>query len=445
MKPGQNEAFLGALEAAEAIRKGEISSQELVSACLARIEELEPQVGAWAHLDPEFALGQAKAADDYRKRGLAVGPLHGVPVGLKDIIDTVDLPTENGTVLQAGRTPGADAFLVSRLREAGAVILGKTVATELAVYAPGKTRNPHDPERTPGGSSSGSAAAVACSMVPLAVGSQTNGSVIRPASFCGVFGYKPTHGRISRHRVLAQSRLLDTMGVFARGLGDLALIGEVLMAYDDRDPDMRPLARPTLSATLAEAPPMEPRFAFVRTPVWDRPEESTKDAFRELVEHIGERIDVVDLTPAFAEAQGMHRMIHCADLAKSFARFYEEGRDKLSATLVAMIEEGREVRAVDYNSAVDRIPALTEELNGIFETYDAIVTPSALGEAPRGLEATGDPAFCTIWTLCGVPALNLPLMQGPAGLPLGVQLLSYRGDDARLFRTARWLLESLAE
>ena len=442
---GGEVVFLGALEAAEAVRKGEITSQELVGACLARIEELEPQVDAWAQLDPELALRQAKAADDYRKRGLAVGPLHGLPVGIKDIVDTVDLPTENGTVLHAGRMPGADAFLVSRLREAGAVVLGKTVTTELAVYDPGKTRNPHDPERTPGGSSSGSAAAVACSMVPLAVGSQTNGSVIRPASFCGVFGYKPTHGRISRRRVLAQSRLFDTMGVFARGLGDLALIGEVLMAYDDRDPDMRPIARPALSATLGDEPPVPPRLAFVRTPVWDRVEETTKDAFRELLEALGERIDVVDLSPAFDDALGLHRMIHCADLAKSFAGFYEEGRDKLSETLVGMIEEGREVRAVDYNAAADRIPALNGELDGIFETYDAIVTPSALGEAPLGLGSTGDPACCTIWTLCGVPALSLPLMQGPAGLPLGVQLLSFRGDDARLFRTARWLLETLAE
>jgi Asp-tRNA(Asn)/Glu-tRNA(Gln) amidotransferase A subunit family amidase len=192
-----DEIFLSAIEAAEAIRKGEVTSQELVRACLQRIEEFEPSVGAWAHLDPDHALAQAKRADEYRKRGLAVGPLHGVPVGVKDIIDTGDLPTENGTVLHSGRTPGEDAFLVSRLREAGAVILGKTATTELAVYAPGQTANPHDATRTPGGSSSGSAAAVAAFMTPLAVGSQTNGSIIRPASFCGVFGYKPTHPRCS--------------------------------------------------------------------------------------------------------------------------------------------------------------------------------------------------------------------------------------------------------
>jgi Asp-tRNA(Asn)/Glu-tRNA(Gln) amidotransferase A subunit family amidase len=440
-----DEIFLSAIEAAEAIRKGEVTSQELVRACLQRIEEFEPSVGAWAHLDPDHALAQAKRADEYRKRGLAVGPLHGVPVGVKDIIDTGDLPTENGTVLHSGRTPGEDAFLVSRLREAGAVILGKTATTELAVYAPGQTANPHDATRTPGGSSSGSAAAVAAFMTPLAVGSQTNGSIIRPASFCGVFGYKPTHGRISRHRVLAQSRLFDTLGVFARSLGDLALIAEVLMAYDDRDRDMRPIARPALSATLAEAPPMKPRLAFVRAPVWDRPEETTKDAFRELIDHVGEQVDIVNLSPAFDDALEVHRLIHCVDLAKSFAKLYRDGKDKLSAELVGMIEEGQKALAVDYNAAVDRIPAFNDELDGIFEEYDAILTPSALGEAPVGLHSTGDPAFCTIWTMCGVPALNLPLMQGPNGMPLGAQLVSYRGDDARLFRTARWLLESLEE
>ena len=190
---------------------------------------------------------------------------------------------------------------------------------------------------------------------------------------------------------------------------------------------------------------MEPRLAFVRTPVWDRPEETTKDAFRELIDHVGEQVDIVNLSPAFDDALETHRLIHCVDLARSFAKLYRDGKDKLSAELVGMIEEGQKTLAVDYNAAVDRIPAFTDELNGIFEEYDAILTPSALGEAPVGLHATGDPAFCTIWTMCGVPALNLPLMQGPNGMPLGARLVSYRGDDARLFRTARWLLESLEE
>ena len=282
-------------------------------------------------------------------------------------------------------------------------------------------------------------------MTSLAVGSQTNGSIIRPASFCGVFGYKPSHGRISRHRVLAQSHHLDTMGVFARNLGDLALIAEVLMAHDDRDPDMRPRARPALIATLAEAPPIEPKFAFVRTPVWSKAEDATKDAFRELIDHVGEQMDVVDLPPSFDDAHDSHRTIFRADLAKSFAKLYGDGKDKLSANLRALIEAGQKTLAVDYNAAVERIAAFNDELEGIFDAYDAILTPSTPGEAPVGLDSTGDPAFCTIWTLCGVPALNLPLLQGPNGMPLGAQLVSHKGDDARLFRNARWLLESLEE
>ena len=210
-----NPSPISATEAAEEIRTGRISSEELVTACLDRIEALEERIGAWAYLNRDLALEQARAADQAQREGKALGPLHGVPVGVKDIFDTRDMPTEDGTVLHAGRSPGEDATAVVRLREAGAIILGKTVTTELAVYAPGKTRNPHDTERTPGGSSSGSAAAVAAGMVPLALGTQTNGSVIRPAAFCGVYGYKPTFGLISRHRVLQQSRPLDQVGVFA--------------------------------------------------------------------------------------------------------------------------------------------------------------------------------------------------------------------------------------
>jgi Asp-tRNA(Asn)/Glu-tRNA(Gln) amidotransferase A subunit family amidase len=243
-------------------------------------------------------------------------------VGVKDIFDTIDMPTENGTVLHAGRHPGHDATAVALLREAGAVIMGKTVTTELAVYAPGKTRNPHDPERTPGGSSSGSAAAVAACMVPFAVGTQTNGSIIRPASYCGVVGYKPTHGLISRHGVLQQSQPLDQVGVFARTIEDAALIAEQLMAFDDRDPDMRPRARPNLIKMVAEQPPVPPRLAFVKTPVWDQADEETRRAFVELVEHLGEHVGPFELPEMFNDAVTWHRTIMEADLAKSFEREY---------------------------------------------------------------------------------------------------------------------------
>ncbi len=229
-------AAASAAAAAQLIRDGKLSAEELTRACLARIETREPEVQAWAFLDPEYALSQARAADQRRKRGQPLGALHGLPVGVKDIVDTADMPTENGTVLHAGRRPGEDATIVSLLRVSGAVILGKTVTTELAVYAPSKTRNPHNLEHTPGGSSSGSAAAVACHMVPLAIGTQTNGSVIRPASFCGVYGYKPSHGLIPRTGILAQSRPLDTVGVMALTLEDMALLAEPLMAFDRARP-----------------------------------------------------------------------------------------------------------------------------------------------------------------------------------------------------------------
>ncbi|MDP6786769.1 MAG: amidase [Rhodospirillales bacterium] len=434
---------LSATEARRKIDGGEISCEELVRACLDRIDQIEGEIGAWTHLDPDYALDQARARDSERQRGVTQGPLHGIPVGIKDIIDTSDFPTECGTPLHGGRTPSEDATLVAVLREAGAVILGKTVTTELAVYSPGKTTNPADTAHTPGGSSSGSAAAVASAMVPLSIGTQTNGSVIRPASFCGVLGFKPSHGRISRAGVLKQSPPLDTVGVFARSLDDVALISEVLMAFDARDPDMRPRSRPRLSATLAEAPPVEPRLAFVRTPVWDQAEDSTKDAMRELIEHLGESVDIVDLPAQFEDAHEAHRRIMNADLARSFAAEYTDGEGVMSEVLREMIENGQQVLATEYNSAVARIAEFNGYLDPICEHYDAILTPSAPGEAPMGLEKTGNPTFCTIWTLCGTPALSLPLLLGPKGLPLGVQVISQKNDDARLLRTARWIMESL--
>src|SRR6266545_1080716 len=235
--------WLSASDATRLIRDGVIRSEQLVEACLTRAREVDADVQAWAFLDPDHALAQARSADEVRLSGQPIGPLHGVPVGIKDIIDTADMPTENGSVLHAGRTPSRDAAVVSLLRGAGAVIMGKTVTTEFAGRAPGKTRNPHNPAHTPGGSSSGSAAAVAAGMVPLALGSQTNGSTVRPASFCGVYGFKPTHGLIPCHGMFRLSRTLDHVGLFARTIEDLALLAGQLVGYDERDPDSRPRAR----------------------------------------------------------------------------------------------------------------------------------------------------------------------------------------------------------
>lgn len=437
-------ARLGAAQAAAAIRDGQISSEELVDACLAQIEEIEESVQAWTFLDPKYAREQARQSDEARRQGSPTGALHGVPVGVKDIIDTADMPTEDGTVLHAGRRPQRDATLVSRLREAGAVILGKTVTTELAVYSPGKTRNPRDPERTPGGSSSGSAAAVAAEMVPLAVGTQTNGSVIRPASFCGVVGYKPTHGLISRSGVLRQSRLLDQVGVFARSVPDAALLAQELMGFDAADADMRPRARSQLADIVFRPLPLPPRLAFVKTAVWDEASADTHEAFAELVESLGEHVTEVTLPEPFAEAIELHRTIMESDLALSFAPEYEQGAEQLSAVLRAMLERGRGYLALDYNRAVARIAVYNAALDDVFHEMDVIVTPATQGEAPQGLESTGSPAFCSLWTLCGLPAVTVPLMQGPDGMPLGVQLVAQRGDDARLLRCAQWLIEHVA-
>lgn len=435
---------LGAVEAARRIREGEISAEQLTQACLDRIAQLEPQVQAWAFLDSEHALKQARAADEALSAGRPLGALHGIPVGIKDIFDTHDMPTENGTVLHAGRRPSADAHVVSSLREAGAIILGKTVTTELAVYGPGKTRNPHDLERTPGGSSSGSAAAVAAQMVPLAVGTQTNGSVIRPASYCGVVGFKPSRGLVSRTGVLHLSSHLDQVGVFARSIEDAALLADELMAYDEDDMHMQPRARPKLRETALQEPPLPPELTFVKTPVWDQAEADTQEAFAELVEHLGDRVKEIRLPQAFEHAVTWHRTIMESDLALSLAREYTEGKDKLSKTLTDMIERGRKVLAIEYNHSVNQIGRLNEMLEEVFDSYDAILTPATTGVAPHGLDSTGSPVFCTTWTLCGTPAVTLPILQGSDGIPMGVQLIGPLNDDARLLRTARWLTEAVA-
>ena len=247
-------------ETITSLRDGTISALDVTKSCLARIAEVDAKIEAWAFLDPDHARRQARALDEARANGRPMGSLHGIPVGVKDTFDTNDMPTEDGTVLHASRRPRHDCTAVALLRQAGAVIMGKTVTTELAMFTPGKTHNPRDPARTPGGSSSGSAAAVGSGMVPLAIGSQTNGSVIRPASFCGVVGYKPTHGLISRKGVLPLSRTLDHVGVFAGSVLDAALIAEVMMAYDAEDADMVPQARAALSRVTVEEPPLLPRF-----------------------------------------------------------------------------------------------------------------------------------------------------------------------------------------
>jgi Asp-tRNA(Asn)/Glu-tRNA(Gln) amidotransferase A subunit family amidase len=434
---------LSATDAARLVRDGVISSEQFVEACLARIRDVDGDVQAWAFLDPEHALGQARAADEWRSGGNALGPLHGVPVGIKDIIDTADMPTENGSALHAGRTPSRDASVVALLRAAGAVIMGKTVTTEFASGASGKTRNPHNAGHTPGGSSSGSAAAVAAGMVPLAVGSQTGGSVIRPGAYCGVYAVKPTHGLIPRHGMWRLARSLDHVGLFARSLDDLALGLEQTVGYDERDPDSRPRARIPYRASLTEELPLPPMFAFIKTPRWNQVDADAQEAFAELAKHLGAQVEEVEM-PTLEEAWEWQRTIMEVEMAESFAREWDKGRDRLSPRLRGRIERGRELRGSDYLHALSGVAQLQASLTELFEQrYDAILTTPATGTAPEGLESTGDPMFCALWTMCGMPAVTLPLMRGVNGLPLGVQLVGARHGDGRLLRTSRWLVASV--
>jgi Asp-tRNA(Asn)/Glu-tRNA(Gln) amidotransferase A subunit family amidase len=436
---------LSASEAARLIRDGVISSEQFVDACLARVREVDSDIRAWAFLDPDHALEQARAADAWRLEGRPTGSLHGIPVAIKDIFDTADMPTENGSVLHAGRTPAHDATVVVRLRAAGAVILGKTVTTEFAYFSPGKTRNPHNLEHTPGGSSSGSAAAVAAEMVPVALGSQTNGSTIRPAAYCGVVGFKPTHGLISRHGALVLSRTLDHVGLFARTVDDIALVAETLVGFDERDPDTRPRARLPFVRAASEEPPLPPMFAFVKTPYWERVDEDTKEGFAELIQQLNDRVEEIELFPSASEAWDWHRAIMEAEMAANLDGEWQRGRERMSDALRAQIERGREMRALEYQRALSRIQPVHESFLELFEQrYDAILTPAAPSAAPKGLASTGDPSFCTLWTFCGMPAVSLPLLESPNGLPIGVQLVGPRDGDARLLRTARWLAAHVA-
>ena len=433
---------LTATQAAADIARGAMSAEEYTAACLDRIEAVESDVQAFAHLDPEHALAQARALDGHKASGGRIGPLHGIPVGIKDIFDTADFPTECGSPVLAGRRPETDAAAVARLREAGAVIIGKTVTTEFAYFHPGKTRNPRDVTRTPGGSSSGSAAAVAAGMVPLAIGSQTNGSMIRPAAFCGVFGVKPSHGLISRAGALTLSRTLDHVGAFARSIEDLALILDCLVGQDPADPDTRPYAAPAFRASAAEPPPLPPSFALVRTPMWDRADADARNALEDLARELNAR--EIDLPDDFRSAWPALRAIMAAEMAHNLGALVDQGGE-VSAQFRDLIAEGRKVTASEYLAAVRDARHHAEGMMGIFEQFaDAIITLPARGVAPQGIGATGDPVFCTLWTLIGYPALNLPLLENAEGLPIGVQLVGAPGRDERLLRTARAMIGMLA-
>lgn len=434
---------LSASEAVRKIRAGLLTSTDLVSACLQRIEETDGQLKAWAHVDRDKALAEAAEMDAIRTSGRPLGALHGVPVGLKDIIDTKDYPTERGSPVFTGRRPDLDAAVVERLRDAGAVILGKTKTTELAFVHPTDTTNPHDPGHIPGGSSSGSAAAVAAYQVPLALGTQTNGSVIRPASFCGTYGFKPTRGVISRRGVLATSDTLDQIGVFARTLEDSALLADVLKGYDQTDDKCYPRPRPAMLEGFQAEPPVEPSLAFIDLPFADRLSADSRAGFKELVTALGARVERIPAPPAFAGLVEVQRIIHEYEICQLLKDTFDNHWDRISATLKPVIERGRAITTAAYEDALSVAEAADGFFTAFFKDYDAILSPSAAGEAPKMGPSTGDPIFCTLWTLGGLPAVSMPLLVGENGLPIGVQLIGAVEQDDRLMRTANWLLTTL--
>ena len=434
---------LTAVNIVQSLKKGELTCEELVTNYIDHINKYEKNVQAWEFFDETLILKQAKKLDQDHQLGKVHGDLHGVPVGIKDIFDTGDMPTTDGTEIHKENPSWNDCTVVSKLKQAGAIIMGKTVTTELAYYSPGKTKNPHDPTRTPGGSSSGSAAAVASHMVPLAIGSQTNGSVIRPASFCGVVGYKPTKGLISRHLVLQISRALDQIGVFSNTLEDAALISEQLFGYDKQDPDTSISAKPKLLVASKQKPPMEPLFAYIKLPFMNELDDNTKEIFEELKDKLKGRVDEIELPEGFNGIPSWHKIIMESDMARSFSIEYTKSKDKLSDTIIETIERGQKYTAVEYNDALSKIDVANSYFNQFFYDYDAILTPSAVGEAPKGLTSTGNPIFSTIWTYCGMPCISLPLLKGRNGLPIGVQLVSSLFDDERLFRNASWLTKKI--
>lgn len=435
---------LSAVDQRDRIASGAVRAEEATEAYISRIAATEPQIHAWAWFDPEHARAQARALDAFRSSGRPIGPLHGVPVGLKDIIDTVKIPTANGTSLDEGRMPAHDSFVAAKLKAAGAVIMGKTATTELAYLHPGPTRNPVNPAHTPGGSSSGSAAAVAAGQVPLAVGTQTGGSLIRPAAFCGAVGFKPSFGAIPRTGILAQSPSLDTVGVMARTVRDAALIADVLFGQDPNDRATSPAPAPRLLETASSAPPLPPVFAFVKPPNWDMASEETREALAEVAAFLDEQCFEVELPSAFDGARAAHGRIHLAEMAKCFHAYEHRGRDLLSEQLRIAIDAGKTIPARDYIAALDWPDVLYAGLGEVFNRCDAILTVAAPGPAPLGLESTGDAVFNSLWTMLGVPTVTIPVLQVD-GLPMGVQLVGPRGNDGRLLRSARWLMERIAE
>ncbi len=411
---------LGAKEAVGLLSRRELTAQALVAACLERIASEDPRVQAWESLNAEGAMEQARAADAHPR-----APLYGLPVGVKDIIDTADFPTACGSPVYRDRRPVRDAACVTALRAAGAVILGKTVTTEFAFYSPGPTHNPRRLGHTPGGSSSGSAAAVAAEMVPAALGTQTAGSILRPASFCGVYGFKPTFGRLSMEGIHPLAPSLDTLGVFTRALEDVPLLLHALGLALQKTPLSRP-----------------PRFGLWRSEVWGLATPAAQrcvEAAAAALDAAGAVVRDVELavdTGSLAEAQ---RTIMGYEAALALSPLRVAHDEALSSTLRTFLDEGAATPPERYRAALALAEAGRARAREVFRTVDVLLTPSAPGEAPLGLEATGNPAFNRIPTLLGLPCLNVPGALGPEGLPVGLQLVGQADADAALLAAAAWM------
>ena len=412
---------LSLFEAAGSIASGRFTSLDLVTACLERVHAREEQVGAWAWLDPDQAQAQARACD----RRPATTPMHGVPVGVKDIINTADMPTSYGSQIYAGHYPDEDAECIRLLRQAGAVIIGKTVTTEFAFYAPGKTANPHNLEHTPGGSSSGSAAAVADFHVPVALGTQTSGSIIRPASFNGVFGCKPTYNSYSLDGIHPLAPDLDTLGAFSRSPADIALLHGVLTGRHIQAPEA---VRP---ATVA----------LVRTPAWDGADVQMQENvlhFADQLKRAG--VDVIEPDEdSLRDLMEVQQAYLARGAAASLGHITDRHPDQVRPQTRDLVAEGRRVDE-SFSAGLQDARARGERfLSEVFSRADVIITPSAPGEAPAGLQNTGDPMFNRIWTFLQTPCMNLPLTRGAGGLPIGIQLVCNRQEDERLFACSEYL------
>jgi Asp-tRNA(Asn)/Glu-tRNA(Gln) amidotransferase A subunit family amidase len=436
---------LTAIEAGRRIRAGIISSEALVAACIGRIEESDGEIRAWRYFDADKALADAIERDELRRRGATLGALHGIPVGVKDIVDTNTMPTEFGSPIHRGRAPRANAAVVDKLLEAGAVIMGKTATTEFAYLKPTETANPHNTAHSPGGSSSGSAAAVAAGHVPLAIGSQTNGSTIRPASFCGLFGFKPTRGMISRRGVLETSKTLDQMGVFARSLEDAALLSDTLSGYDPADCMSFLRARPSALTGARDEPPVQPNLVWFDMPFSDRLSPACREGLEEILQALGARLERFPYPSAFPEVIRHQQVIHEYEIARALHKEAEDHWDLISELLQPAMERGLAYSDDEYAQSLAMMEKMAGFYTQVFNEYDAIIAPSAPGEAPLKEAGTGDPIFSTLWTFNGLPALTLPLLEGDGDLPMGVQLVGGLEGDDRLFRTAAWVLRHLEE